>query len=271
MRIFLAECDFFSIDSNVTDGYNENHEAGLDDIVVLVRTKALMKSIAEAFLNHGIPYELVDNKPFYKEKPICDIINVFKFLVNSNHLFDLNVDVNKSLFSLDNPVRILLSEIIDLYFSDKKNKYGQEIKRLLDFAENFQSTDEFLAKMALGFSEDVYKRKTHNVKVMTMHAAKGLEFEHVFIAGCEDKLIPYGLYATQKSDYEEEKRLFYVAITRSKKHLYLTSAKSRILNGQKLNLTTSPFVEKIKKDLLKEEKNNYQKKLKKEDSQLKLF
>lgn len=263
---------FFSMDSNVTDGYDDSQNASLDEIVVLVRTKALMKSIAEAFKNHAIPYELVDNKPFYKEKPICDILDVYKYLKLENQIFHSTLEINKSDIDIETKsINEILQSIVDTYFSDEKDKYGQQIKRLLDFADNFKDEEEFLAKLSLGFSEDFYSLKTHNVKVMTLHAAKGLEFEHVFIAGCENKLIPYGLFASQKTDYEEERRLFYVGMTRSKKYLYLTSARSRIINGAKYNLGISPFVEKIKRDLLKEEKNRYKKKIKKDDAQLKLF
>ena len=79
--------------------------------------------------------------------------------MNDNHLFTLDIKVNRSLFTFDKAVSALLSDIIETYFSDEKNKHAQAIKRLLDFAEKYQSAEEFLSKLALGFNEDVYAHK----------------------------------------------------------------------------------------------------------------
>ena len=79
---------------------------------------------------------------------------------------------------------------------------------------------------------------------MTMHAAKGLEFPAVFIAGCEETWIPYSS-AKRPSDREEERRLFYVALTRAKHHLFLTKANRRRVNGRIEMRQWSPFVKEI--------------------------
>jgi superfamily I DNA/RNA helicase len=107
------------------------------------------------------------------------------------------------------------------------------------------------------------------VSVMTMHAAKGLEFTAVFIPGCEDKIIPYALYPDKKSDFNEEKRLMYVAMTRAKKNLFLSRAGSRFINNQKFSLEKSPFLEMIESELVDRENSGHTKKEKTE--QLKLF
>jgi superfamily I DNA/RNA helicase len=108
------------------------------------------------------------------------------------------------------------------------------------------------------------------VSVMTLHASKGLEFECVFIPGCEKGLLPYNLYKTEV-DEEEEKRLLYVGMTRAKKLLYLTHARSRMLRGRKFNLPKSPFLCSIQQELIQQIKNKPHKKPDEKDNQLSLF
>lgn len=102
----------------------------------------------------------------------------------------------------------------------------------------------FLAATALSTDADVYDNRAEKVALITMHAAKGLEFPVVFIAGCEDGFIPYRS-DTRPTDIEEERRLFYVALTRAKRHLFFTKADHRRVNGQIQPRRVSPFLEDI--------------------------
>ncbi len=82
-----------------------------------------------------------------------------------------------------------------------------------------------------------------------MHTAKGLEFRVVFIAGCEDGLIPCTIMK-DGVDIEEERRLFYVGMTRAKDELFLLHARTRFLYGQRLAPSPSPFVDEIPVELI---------------------
>ena len=107
---------------------------------------------------------------------------------------------------------------------------------------------------------------------MTLHAAKGLEFPVVFMVGCEESLLPYQR-AGKSTDFEEERRLFYVGMTRAQKKLVLTHAKTRFLFGQHMENETSRFVNDIEHSL-KEMKAMAQRKTLKEKpeiEQLSLF
>ena len=84
---------------------------------------------------------------------------------------------------------------------------------------------------------------------MTMHAAKGLEFPVVFITGCEKGYIPFERVGDKQTDINEERRLFYVAMTRAKERLYLTRAKKRRIFGKLILRDLSPFVKDIEKQL----------------------
>jgi len=110
----------------------------------------------------------------------------------------------------------------------------------------------FLSMLALRQESDDLERRAHRVSLMTLHAAKGLEFNVVFIVGCEDGLLPFHAMnpSTAPCDVDEERRLFFVGITRAKYLLVLTRAIRRSLYGAKLSLAPSPFLGDIGKSLL---------------------
>jgi DNA helicase-2/ATP-dependent DNA helicase PcrA len=112
--------------------------------------------------------------------------------------------------------------------------------------------EKLLENVALATDQDEMEKDNNAVKLMTVHASKGLEFDHVFIAGLEEDLFPHarmgegrnGKQATQ-SEMEEERRLFYVAITRARKKVFLSYAQIRTIFGaQKVN-TPSHFISDI--------------------------
>jgi superfamily I DNA/RNA helicase len=122
---------------------------------------------------------------------------------------------------------------------------------------------------ALGTAVDTYRPNLENVTLMTLHAAKGLEFKAVFIVGCEEGLLPYSLFHGQPSDREEERRLLYVGMTRAKKFLFLCHADRRFLLGREYRLQRSLFLDRIERKLIqwsrqerkKEDKGPVQRKL----------
>jgi superfamily I DNA/RNA helicase len=128
----------------------------------------------------------------------------------------------------------------------------------------------FLAAIALHTDTDAFHPRAEKVALMSMHAAKGLEFSVVFIVGCEDGLIPYRRAADECSDVEEERRLFYVAMTRARQRLYLSCAKRRRVFGKAEARAVSPFVRDIEERLRKDETPRPGRK-KKKDDQLQLF
>jgi DNA helicase II / ATP-dependent DNA helicase PcrA len=127
---------------------------------------------------------------------------------------------------------------------------AEERQRIAALAEPFgRNHQAFAAALALQHDTDLYQPGVEKVAVMTLHAAKGLEFPIVFVAGCEQGLIPFQRPGRQTLDMEEERRLFYVAMTRAKAHLLLTWARKRTLYGQTKTTQLSPFVTHIEKRL----------------------
>jgi DNA helicase-2/ATP-dependent DNA helicase PcrA len=100
---------------------------------------------------------------------------------------------------------------------------------------------QFLSYAALEAGDNQAEETNHTVQLMTVHAAKGLEFDHVFISGLEEGLFPHG----QNQNIEEERRLMYVALTRARKNIYLSHATQRSLHGQIHHARRSRFIDEI--------------------------
>ena len=108
-----------------------------------------------------------------------------------------------------------------------------------------RTLDEFLQQVLLYTSEDKDKDKdADKVSLMTIHAAKGLEFPYVFVVGMEEQIFP-SFMASSRAELEEERRLFYVAVTRAEKQVTLSYAQTRFNNGQRMGGEVSRFVEEI--------------------------
>jgi superfamily I DNA/RNA helicase len=107
----------------------------------------------------------------------------------------------------------------------------------------------FLDQAALQRDADLYHPRAEKVALISMHAAKGLEFPVVFIAGCEDGLVP----SAAAADREEERRLLYVAMTRARQRLFLSWARRRRLFGRTEARERSPFVRDIESRWLENE------------------
>lgn len=117
---------------------------------------------------------------------------------------------------------------------------GQE-----DVADSRGSIDEFLEDVALVTDLDKETDDEDRVSLMTIHLAKGLEFPYVFIVGMEEDLFPSGMSMNTRSELEEERRLFYVALTRAEKKAYLTYTQSRYRWGKLIDAEPSRFIEEI--------------------------
>lgn len=115
----------------------------------------------------------------------------------------------------------------------------------IEVADSTGSLSEFLEDVALATDLDGDKGDPNHVALMTIHLAKGLEFSHVFIVGMEEDLFPSAMSMNTRSELEEERRLFYVALTRAEKQAYLTYTVSRYRWGKLIDAEPSRFIEEI--------------------------
>jgi DNA helicase-2/ATP-dependent DNA helicase PcrA len=157
------------------------------------------------------------------------------------------------------------------YMAIDPSESKEDLQRLIYFAQPFgKDLQGFLTSQALLKDSDIYQPGAEKISLLTMHAAKGLEFPVVFIAGCEDGLIPYRRPANASADTDEERRLFYVAMTRAKERLIFSWARKRTLFGRTAIQSFSPFAQGIEKKL-KENVITRVKSAEKKQEQLNLF
>ena len=117
-----------------------------------------------------------------------------------------------------------------------------------DGTKGLDALTAFLEETSLQSDQDNDTKEKHGVRLMTVHASKGLEFKHVFVVGLEQDLFPHkniGNRKRSKEEEEEERRLFYVAVTRARKHLYLSYAELRTIFGQKQINAPSEFLQDL--------------------------
>lgn len=121
--------------------------------------------------------------------------------------------------------------------------------KVVEFTEDNEEAglSEFLEEIALVSDLDAMSEDDNQVKLMTLHSAKGLEFPYVFICGMEDRVFPSGmaLNSDDPDALEEERRLCYVGITRAMKKLYLSAAKERMMHGNRVYSDVSRFIREI--------------------------
>ena len=141
-----------------------------------------------------------------------------------------------------------------------------------DDMPSYEGMKAFIDETAMMQDKDVYDQTKNAVTLMTLHASKGLEFPIVFIAGCDEGLIPYEF--DEGIDEEEERRLFYVGMTRAEEELHLITVKDRNWFGEKTEMTQSRFLMDIPAELIQErfqEKKLREKKKEVPDEQESLF
>ena len=115
------------------------------------------------------------------------------------------------------------------------------------------SLSEFLDEISLVSDVEEHKNRTDVVTLMTVHSAKGLEFNHVFIIGLEEGIFPHNMCLYSNDEIEEERRLCYVAVTRAKEKLTILNSKKRLLYGQDNYNPPSRFIDEIDNEYLDKE------------------
>ena len=191
-----------------------------------------------------------------KLENFTSLINTFKQEIEIENAYTIAERIAKN------------SGVLDELYNDKTNEGINRlenihellngIKTFTDSSEEERNTlPEFMKEVALLTNEDKEDQKNHNkVTLMTIHAAKGLEFPYVFIVGLEENLFPSLMSKESEENMEEERRLFYVAITRAKKRVFITFAASRFKWGQFIDCTPSRFITEIDSNYL-EKKEMY--------------
>ena len=132
----------------------------------------------------------------------------------------------------------------------------KSITKSFEEKEGLVSLEDFLLEISLISDVEEYKDDPNRISLMTVHSVKGLEFDHVFVVGMEEGIFPHMNSLMENSELEEERRLCYVAITRSKDDLHLVNARRRTLYGKEQINPVSRFIGEINSDLIESNVDN---------------
>jgi len=225
--------------------YNPNDKVSLERIINIPKRK-IGQSTIKILKDNDWNFEVLKNKPVFKQ------LENFNFLIKK---------MESALREL--PMSSFLTFIIDSLnyknYLDTTTEEGlerwQNIKELIGIAYNFdkfspkEGFENFLESISLLQEADNFDKNANKLTLMTLHSAKGLEFPIVFIPGVEESLIPHEKSLYNQENLEEERRLFYVGMTRAKQELYLTYAEERFLNGEYRHNEPSRFLDEIDESL----------------------
>ena len=241
------------------------------DYAVLYRTNAQSRVLEESFLHASIPYVLVGGVRFYERKEIKDLICYLRLVLNPaeevarKRIEKLGKRKFEKYISNVYDKNIATIELLDQVLKDSEyllqfDELNEEdlarlenIKELRSVAMEYPILIDFLSQIALTEKESKKTQSFSNkgaVTLMTIHAAKGLEFKTVFVVGMEEGLFPHSRTLMDKEELEEERRLCYVALTRAMEKLYLTYARRRLFFGTRSNNAVSRFLGEIPEHLI---------------------
>ncbi|NCN82523.1 MAG: UvrD-helicase domain-containing protein [Candidatus Pacebacteria bacterium] len=258
------------------------------ELAILYRTNAQSRLFEEALLRAGISYRLVGGVKFYERKEIKDLLAYARIIVNpldevsqaraeklgKRRLASLEAARSKlEKLSKEVPQEFLQQILkVTTYLGKYKPEVEEDsarlenVEELVAVASQFETVTQFLENIALvqdkQFADRDIEGQSNSVSLMSLHAAKGLEFAVVFLAGLEEELLPHSRSIFNPEELEEERRLCYVGMTRAKERLFLSCARSRYQYGVRSSRIPSRFLADIAQDLLEkiddERRDSYQ-------------
>ena len=226
----LGGHSFFSIDSG-RSAESEGRDLSFSDFAVLYRTEAEAAPLAEALARSGMPFQQRSHRRLLDHPGVAVLVDALREAPGAG--------------SVPERLRAVRPE------GDGEAAQAAARELLRPLAEACgDDTDRFLAEIALATEADTRDPRADRISLLSLHAAKGLEFDVVFIAGCEDGLLPLKWGKPDPADLEEERRLFYVGVTRARTKLFLTRAGKRLVRGKVRERAPSPYLAEIEERLL---------------------
>jgi superfamily I DNA/RNA helicase len=249
----IGGSSFFAIDSGRVTGPAE-HALGFADFAVLTRTDAQTAALAEALARSGIPFKTGSHRRLADDPAVRTLMAEID--ADDTPLADRLAAAAARLERRDGADAVAIASALG---------------RLTALATLCEDDRTRLADaVALASEADFLDPRADRVSLITLHAAKGLEFAVVFIVGLEDGILPLTWGARDETAMAEERRLFYVGMTRAKDRLILSRAKQRLWRGKVRALEPSPFLGDIEAELVRHQQAEPMRR-RPEDKQLTLF
>jgi uncharacterized protein (TIGR00375 family) len=244
---------FFSIDSGRATGARPA-DLSFSDFAVLYRTDSVSAALCEAFERSGIPYKKSSHVPLAEEPAVRTLVQELDGEAPLADALTAAAARIEARAEGGNPAATALA-----------------LQRLTALAASCgNDRDRFNDALALTAQAELFDPRADRVSLLTLHAAKGLEFPVVFIVGLEDGLLPLHWSEPDDAALAEERRLFYVGMTRAKDRLILSRAEQRHWRGAVRRLEPSPFLRAIETELTKHQRIEPGRR-KPQDCQLQLF
>jgi DNA helicase II / ATP-dependent DNA helicase PcrA len=244
-----------------------------ETVAILYRTNAQSRIFEEGLLSVGIPYRLVGGVRFYSRKEIKDLLAYLRLWVNpedevarkrieklgKRKAQQFLISLTSNLKPLATSEKLSTLSILDLLLESSQylkefDEHDEEdrsrlenIQELRSVAAQYEDLSLFLEAVSLIEEEALRTKSDGNTQVflMSIHAAKGLEFDHVFVVGLEEGMFPHSRSLLDRLQMEEERRLCYVALTRAKRTLSLSFARQRLVYGRISGTVVSRFIAEI--------------------------
>ncbi len=245
-----------------------------ETVAIVYRTNAQSRAFEERLLSFGIPYRLVGGTRFYARKEIKDVLAYIRLwvrptdAVSRQRVEKLGKRKAAVFFSWVETVQkeqkesvlILVDfllqqagylELFDDHDEDDRTRL-ENIQELRSVCAQYTDVTQFLESVSLIEEEAMRTQSSDDARVvlLSIHASKGLEFDHVFVVGMEEGLFPHSRSLLDRHQMEEERRLCYVACTRAKKELHLSYARKRLTYGTIAGSIVSRFIGEVPTHLL---------------------
>jgi len=244
----LGGASFHSLDSGRAEGH-AGGKLALADMALLYRTDAQATALGQALTRAGLPFQKRSHDLLSRRSDVPGILREMRDLPAGEPGLSVSARLKAAVHAL--ATRAQAGRQAGARAATVDVLAGGEV--LAPLADRCGADfDRFLTEIALGAEADALDPRADAITLLTMHAAKGLEFGVVFVAGCERGLVPLWLPGSDPGgpDLAEERRLLFVAMTRARTHLFLTHAARRRKHASVTDTGPSPFLASIDPRLL---------------------
>ena len=245
----LGGASFHALDSRAVDGRERTqHQLSFADFAVLYRTSSQAAAVGEALAKRGFPFQQRAHSRLAEMPGVAAIVAALT-PADAFQAGSVAGRVAAAVESARAAAGGAGTEPADKAAAIMAIRAAADVLEPLA-ARCGTDLDRFLDELALGAEADTWDPRADRISLLTLHAAKGLEFPVVFVAGCDDGLLPLRSWRGAEIDYGEERRLLFVGMTRATTRLVLLTATRRTLRGEVTECSPSPFLSSIDPALL---------------------
>ncbi|MEE8139207.1 MAG: UvrD-helicase domain-containing protein [Thermoanaerobaculia bacterium] len=247
----LGGTSYFSLDSGRVRPHLPGHRADLsfEDFAVLYRIHFQAVPLVKAFERAGMPFQKRSHLLLMEQEGVRLLVRTMESLRGERkerrNLLDWLTAARAHLAAEATSGGVPQLETAGELLTPLAHRHGADL-------------EAFLSELALGAEVDTWERRAERISLLTLHAAKGLEFPVVFLVGCEDGLLPL-TWSQGEVDLDEERRLFFVGMTRARSRLFLTLARRRAWRGRVRETAASPFLRDIEEGFLEQRRGRQRK------------